>query len=62
MLPGHHIANSTEFIREGATLRPAFPGGGMVDLSWTISLAAILAWIGALWGATFAAFRRQDIN
>jgi hypothetical protein len=62
VLPGHHIANLTEFIREGATLKRAFPGGGMVDLSWTTSLAAILAWIGALWGATFAAFGRQDIN
>jgi ABC-2 type transport system permease protein len=62
VLPGHHIANLTEFIREGTTLQRAFPGGGMVDLSWTTSLAAILAWIAVLWGATFAAFSRQDIN
>lgn len=61
-LPGHHVASLAEFIREGAALKRAFPDGRIVDLSWTTSLAILLAWIAALWGATFAAFRRQDIN
>jgi ABC-type transport system involved in multi-copper enzyme maturation permease subunit len=62
VLPGHHIMNLTEFIREGAALRREFPGGRVVDLSWTTSLAVLVAWLVALWGATFAAFRRQDSN
>ncbi|HEX8239437.1 MAG TPA: ABC transporter permease [Allosphingosinicella sp.] len=62
VLPGHHIANLTEFIREGKTLVREFPGGRVVDLGWTASLAVIVAWLAALWGATFAAFSRQDIN
>lgn len=61
-LPGHHIANLAEHIREGAALKRAFPDGAIVELSWTISLGVLAAWIAALWGATFAAFGRQDIN
>ena len=61
-LPGHHIANLAEAIREGATLKRGFPGGLAVHLAWTTSLAILIAWIAALWGATFAAFGRQDIN
>ncbi|HEU0097169.1 MAG TPA: ABC transporter permease [Allosphingosinicella sp.] len=61
-LPGHHIANLAEFIREGSALKRAFPGGLTVELYWTTSLAVLVAWIAALWGATFAAFSRQDIN
>ncbi|HET9640770.1 MAG TPA: hypothetical protein VFP12_16365 [Allosphingosinicella sp.] len=62
VLPGHHIASLAEAIREGAALKRGFPGGLAVDLSWTTSLAILLAWIAALSGATFAAFGRQDIN
>jgi ABC-2 type transport system permease protein len=62
VLPGHHIANLAEFIREGAALKREFPGGPVVDLGWTTSLGVLLAWLAALCGATFAAFRRQDIN
>jgi ABC-2 type transport system permease protein len=62
LLPGHHIANLAEAIREGAVLKRGFPGGAVVNLSWTTSLAILIAWIAALWGATFAAFSRQDIN
>ncbi|HEX8309280.1 MAG TPA: hypothetical protein VF645_12770 [Allosphingosinicella sp.] len=62
VLPGHHIGNLAEFIREGEALKRGFPGGRVVDLSWTTSLGIVLAWIAALWGATFAAFSRQDIN
>lgn len=62
VLPGHHIANLAEFIREGAALERTFPGGLTVDLAWTTSLGILTAWIAALWGATFAAFGRQDIN
>jgi ABC-type transport system involved in multi-copper enzyme maturation permease subunit len=61
-LPGHHIANLAEFVREGAPLKRAFPGGLVVQLSWTTSLGVLLAWVAALWGAAFAAFSRQDIN
>jgi ABC-type transport system involved in multi-copper enzyme maturation permease subunit len=62
VLPGHHIANLAEFIREGAALKRPFPGGQVVEYSWTASLAILTAWIATLWGATFAAFQRQDIN
>src|SRR5687767_700649 len=61
-LPGHHIANLAEFIREGAALKREFPDGRIVDLGWTTSLGVLLAWLAALCGTTFAAFRRQDIN
>ena len=61
-LPGHHIANLMEFIREGKALARAFPGDRIVDLDWTTSLAVLVAWLAALYGATFAAFSRQDIN
>ena len=61
-LPGHHIANLAEYIREGAALKREFPGGLVVHLGWTTSLGVLLAWLAALCGATFAAFRRQDIN
>jgi ABC-type transport system involved in multi-copper enzyme maturation permease subunit len=62
VLPGHHIASLSECIREGSALKRDFPGGLVVRYSCTASLAILLAWIAALWGATFAAFRRQDIN
>jgi len=62
VLPGHHIANLSEFIRDGAALKREFPGGHVVHLGWTTSLGVLLAWIAAFWAATFAAFRRQDIN
>jgi hypothetical protein len=62
LLPGHHIANLAEFIREGAALKRGFPDGRVVDLAWTSSFGILLAWLGALGGATFAAFGRQDIN
>ncbi|HYJ82817.1 MAG TPA: hypothetical protein VEW26_08250 [Allosphingosinicella sp.] len=61
-LPGHHISNLAEFIREGSALKREFPGGLVVDLGWPTSLAILAAWIAALWGATFAVFNRQDIN
>ena len=61
-LPGHHLANLSEFIRTGAALKREFPGGAVVELAGTTSLAVLLAWTAGLWGATFAAFRRQDIN
>jgi hypothetical protein len=62
VLPGHHIANLAEFVREGEALKRAFPGGRFVELGWTTSFGVLLAWIAALWGATFATFGRQDIN
>ncbi|HEX8381053.1 MAG TPA: ABC transporter permease [Allosphingosinicella sp.] len=62
VLPGHHLASLSEYIREGAALTRPFPGGRVVDLAWTTSLGILVAWIAALWGATFAAFGRQDIN
>jgi ABC-type transport system involved in multi-copper enzyme maturation permease subunit len=62
VLPGHHLANLTEAIRDGASLRQEFLDGRVVDMSWTTSLGILAAWIAALFGATFAAFGRQDIN
>ena len=62
ILPGHHIANVSDCVREGAALKRPFPGGLAVHYSCTASLAILAAWIAALWGATFAVFRRQDIN
>ncbi|HYG46399.1 MAG TPA: ABC transporter permease [Allosphingosinicella sp.] len=62
VLPGHHLANLAEFIREGAALKREFPGGHVVNFGWTASLGILVAWVAALWSATFAAFSRQDIN
>lgn len=62
ILPGHHLANLADCIREGAALKRDFPGGLVVHYSCTASLAILAAWIAALWAATFAAFGRQDIN
>jgi ABC-type transport system involved in multi-copper enzyme maturation permease subunit len=62
VLPGHHLESIAECIREGAAMKRAFPGGHVVHYSCGASLAILLAWIAALCGATFAAFRRQDIN
>ena len=62
LLPGHHIANLAEYIRTGHSQKRAFLDGRVVDLSWTASLGILIAWAAALYSATFAAFRRQDIN
>ncbi|HEX8124184.1 MAG TPA: hypothetical protein VF548_01215 [Allosphingosinicella sp.] len=62
ILPGHHLANVSDCIRSGAALKREFPGGLVVHYSCAQSLAILAAWIAALWGATFEAFRRQDIN
>lgn len=62
VLPGHHLASLAQCIRKGAALSRDFPGGLVVHYSCTASLAILAAWIGGLWSATFAAFRRQDIN
>jgi ABC-2 type transport system permease protein len=62
ILPGHHLSSIADCIREGTPLKRDFPGGLAVQYSCTASLAILGAWIAALWGATFAAFSRQDIN
>jgi ABC-2 type transport system permease protein len=61
-LPGYHVANLASWIREGVALRTEFPAGNVVELAWPVSLATAAAWILLLFAATFAAFRRQDIN
>lgn len=61
-LPGYHLANLASWIGEGEAQAMPFPGGAVVALGWTTSLAVILGWIAVLVGATFALFRRQDIN
>ena len=61
-LPGYHLSNLASWVTEGMAQRAPFPDGRMVALSWTTSLAVAAAWTGALATATFAAFRRQDIN
>jgi ABC-2 type transport system permease protein len=62
VLPGYHLANLASWIEEGVARQSAFPDGRIVALGWTTSLAACVAWIGALAAATFAAFERQDLN
>jgi ABC-type transport system involved in multi-copper enzyme maturation permease subunit len=61
-LPGYHLANLAEWIGNGVALSRPLPPAGVVTLSWGTSLAAAAAWIAAMVGLTFAAFRRQDIN
>lgn len=61
-LPGYHLANLASWIEAGTARESAFPDGRIVALGWATSLAACVAWIGALTAATFAAFQRQDIN
>jgi ABC-type transport system involved in multi-copper enzyme maturation permease subunit len=61
-LPGYHLANLAAWVSEGAAHRAPFPDGRVVALAWTTSLAVAGAWTAGLAAATFAAFRRQDIN
>jgi ABC-2 type transport system permease protein len=61
-LPGYHLANLSSWITDGVAREVAFPDQRVVALGWATSLAAAAAWIAALGAATFAAFRRQDIN
>jgi ABC-type transport system involved in multi-copper enzyme maturation permease subunit len=61
-LPGYHLSNLASWVAEGTARSDAFPGRGDVALPWMISLGVAAAWIAALTAATFAAFRRQDIN
>ncbi|HEX8365405.1 MAG TPA: ABC transporter permease [Allosphingosinicella sp.] len=61
-LPGYHLANLFEWIGEAKALSVEFPGGRIVSLGWATSLAVVTAWIVVPAAATFAAFRRQDIN
>jgi ABC-type transport system involved in multi-copper enzyme maturation permease subunit len=62
VLPGYHLANISEWVREGTALSRPFPGGAVVALPLATSLAAAAAWIAATIGLTYAVFRRQDIN
>jgi len=61
-LPGYHIANLANWIGDGQALAMPFPSGSVLSLGWATSLAVIAGWIVALVAATFAWFRRQDIN
>jgi ABC-type transport system involved in multi-copper enzyme maturation permease subunit len=62
VLPGYHLANLDHWIRIGSPLETPLPGAGVVALRWTLSLAAVAAWIAGLVALTVASFRRQDIN
>ena len=62
VLPGYHIANISEWVREGVALTTKFPDGDVYVQSLATSVAVALAWIVALVGGTFYAFKRQDIN
>ena len=62
VLPGYHLGNVESWIMEGTAYRGEFPSGRVVALPWMTSLAVVAAWVIALVTATFAAFRRQDIN
>ena len=61
-LPGYHLSNLAEWIRDGVAESVPFPGGKVVALGWATSLAVVAAWVAALFGAVFAVFRRQDLN
>ncbi|MFN3388161.1 MAG: ABC transporter permease [Allosphingosinicella sp.] len=61
-LPGYHLANLQDWIVEGRALRAELMGAGAVELGWATSLAVTVAWIAGLFGLTFGAFRRQDLN
>ena len=62
VLPGYHLANIAEWVKEGAGLSTKFPDGKVVAMSLVTSIAAAAAWMAALIGGTFVAFKRQDIN
>ncbi|HEX8193969.1 MAG TPA: ABC transporter permease [Allosphingosinicella sp.] len=62
LLPGYHLGNLDSWLSEGSAYRGEFPSGRVVALPWTTSLGVVAAWIAALVTATFAAFKRQDIN
>ena len=61
VLPGYHLANMFEWITEGVALQTKFPDGVFAQPLAT-SAAVIAAWVVALIGMTFVAFKRQDIN
>jgi ABC-type transport system involved in multi-copper enzyme maturation permease subunit len=61
-LPGYHLANLGRWIDEGAAVERPFPGGEIVALDWTVSLAVVVLWFAVLTGGALLAFRRQDIN
>ena len=62
VLPGYHLANIGDWAKEGAGLSVSFPDGDVVAMSLGTSIAAAAAWIAALIGGAFVAFKRQDIN
>jgi ABC-type transport system involved in multi-copper enzyme maturation permease subunit len=62
VLPGYHLSNISEWVREGVGLTTKFPDGEVVAMSLGTSIAAAAAWVIALFGLTFVAFKRQDIN
>ncbi|HEY0013843.1 MAG TPA: ABC transporter permease [Allosphingosinicella sp.] len=62
VLPGYHLGNLESWISEGTAFRGEFPSGRVVALPWGTSLAVVAAWVVSLVTATFAAFKRQDIN
>ena len=61
-LPGYHLGNLSEWVREGQGLSVPFPAGNVVAFGWTTSVAVIAAWVLLLAGGALLAFRRQDIN
>ena len=61
-LPGYHIANLGEWIREGQALSVAFPAGHEVAFGWAASATVIASWTLLLASGALLAFRRQDIN
>jgi len=61
-LPGYHLGNLLEWIGQAKALSAEFPGGRIVSMHWTTSLAVVAGWIAASVGGAFTAFRRQDIN
>lgn len=60
-LPGYHINNLSSWIVRGAAA-PALLPSGLLQLSWSVSLAWVGGWIVALYALATIAFDRQDLN
>lgn len=60
-LPTYQLHNLQTWIKTGLAAAQPLPSG-LVQLSWTVSLGVVGAWIVGLWALTFVLFERQDLN
>lgn len=59
-LPLYHMGNLVAWTKGTGLALPL--AGGKLAVSWSISLMATVAWIGAAAAATVVRFNRQDLN